>query len=272
MRIYLAGKIGKNCWRHDIVRGLRGAGDIGLPWPTLERAIDGTHDYVGPFFVSCDHGCAHAPSQHGNAERCSGLEGLGRGFALLHCFQALDNADLVFAWIENLTAFGTLVEIGWAAKRMNQFGNRLVVVVCFSDRMSDEDMEEMWFASEAASLVIQAPSPDQGLRRAIVSAERCQTNIPSRVGFTDPCVYFAQESAGQKRIKVGHTRRDRLQSRIKSLQTGSPEQLVVRAIVPGGAETERFFHQKFAHLNVRGEWFAPSQEMMELAFKLGEPL
>ncbi len=57
--VYFAGKIGKNDWRHGLVPALRGH-DWG------DCAIDTeAYRYVGPFFVSCDHGCNHNPHGHG---------------------------------------------------------------------------------------------------------------------------------------------------------------------------------------------------------------
>jgi len=68
MRIYLAGKIAKNDWRHEVVTNLGRAlviGDQWSRWPVLEKAVFGAHDYVGPFFISDDHGCAHGAGAHG---------------------------------------------------------------------------------------------------------------------------------------------------------------------------------------------------------------
>src|SRR5262245_48320700 len=79
LTVYLAGKIRKNCWRHELVAGLREAtsessscpsGDpVSLPdeWPVLHRAVLGEHHYAGPYFQSCDHGCFHGPDSHGTA-------------------------------------------------------------------------------------------------------------------------------------------------------------------------------------------------------------
>lgn len=79
-RIYLAGKIKKNGWRHDLVPGLRDAYGIdqwtgywrggrdnptAMPesWPELQ--MPNGLLYVGPFFVSDDHGCFHSDGRHG---------------------------------------------------------------------------------------------------------------------------------------------------------------------------------------------------------------
>jgi len=54
-RIYLAGKIAQNDWRHELFPGLRGAEDFDGPparWG---------FDYAGPYFISDDHGLQHGP-------------------------------------------------------------------------------------------------------------------------------------------------------------------------------------------------------------------
>lgn len=122
MKIYLAGKISPDDYRHGIVPGLRDAyfaSDIGDPWPELQGAVFG-HDYVGPFFISCDHGCAHGPNSHGmDAGRANHDTGevVCRFEVVRRCLAAIDKADLVFAWMAGRDAHGTLVELGYAVAR-----------------------------------------------------------------------------------------------------------------------------------------------------------
>lgn len=122
-RVYLAGKIAKGDWRHALVPRLRSQlvdlepyGD----WPVLPGAIRGTFDYVGPFFVACDHGCWHGPQSHGMGAE-GDAEGMGSGsvferrrFVAKRCLEAIGRADIVFGWLDTLDAYGTLVEIGFA--------------------------------------------------------------------------------------------------------------------------------------------------------------
>lgn len=66
-RIYFAGKIDKNDWRHEIVYNGLGV----EPWAAADMfdpdfIVDcGSYLYGGPFFVRCDHGCFHGRNQHG---------------------------------------------------------------------------------------------------------------------------------------------------------------------------------------------------------------
>lgn len=120
LRIYLAGAIEKNCWRHRIVPGLRAALsylDSRLDRKTLPI---GRHTYVGPFFVRCDHGCAHGPTLHGAAagdEHSGCVQGCDRDQVRRFCREQIDSADLVFAWIDRLHAYGTIWELGYAAAK-----------------------------------------------------------------------------------------------------------------------------------------------------------
>jgi len=58
-RVYIAGKVAKLDFRHDLVPGLR-------DWRRENGSLE-CRDfiYVGPFFNSCDHGCMHGPGSHG---------------------------------------------------------------------------------------------------------------------------------------------------------------------------------------------------------------
>ncbi len=108
-RVYVAGKIGKNDFRHDLAPDLRG-------WKHEDGPIDcGSFIYVGPFFRACDHGCNHGPGTHGVAIiGCDGLE-ISRRAVFGQNQAALASADLVFAYIDAPDAYGTIWELGWAA-------------------------------------------------------------------------------------------------------------------------------------------------------------
>ena len=49
--------------------------------------------------------------------------------------------------------------------------------------------------------------------------------------------------------------------RVCSLQTGVSAELTVLAVLPG-ADREAELHQRFRHLNVRGEWFRPGPDLL----------
>lgn len=75
-------------------------------------------------------------------------------------------------------------------------------------------------------------------------------------GFT----YFAQGEDGGP-IKIGHTRRSPW-GRVYDLQTGSPVRLVLIGVLVG-TDYEREFHRAFADDRLHGEWFTPSDSLIE---------
>ena len=115
MKVYLAGKISKNCWRHSLVPDLRGylvGNCIDSPyvadervdrlyWDELPTIFDGV-SCVGPYFASCDHGCYHGDGSHG----LQTVEGQNiRNVIARLCSLAIRQADLVFAWISGKSLF-----------------------------------------------------------------------------------------------------------------------------------------------------------------------
>jgi hypothetical protein len=128
--IYLAGKIGKNDWRTQIFGSRFGAApNDGEDAYGFDRALDetltldyGTFRYGGPFFVSCDHGCAHGPSSHGASAGGCLYETAHRGGRLerlesiyrVNCAR-IRRADYIFAYINETDCYGTLIELGYAA-------------------------------------------------------------------------------------------------------------------------------------------------------------
>lgn len=165
MKIYLAGKIQKNCWRHSIVNGLslvnaedniRRNGSWFMP-----KAIFGQHDYVGPLFCSCGSchsGCKHGESSHGvgattdtkhGSRGCT--ESVDTTAIVEWCLASIATADLVFCWLDAPGAYGSVFEIGYA------LGRNIDVMVSLSDDYKLEDphwqygtsTHDEWFSLEA---------------------------------------------------------------------------------------------------------------------------
>ncbi len=118
-KIYLAGKIARTDWRHGLFRGLRAAD----PDDTQDRSqylVRDGFEFTGPFFIS-DHGCYHGESTHGRGTEtfpcCLGYEAETRAEVYKMCVGWLMSADVVFVWLDDLTAYGTLVEIGIAIQQ-----------------------------------------------------------------------------------------------------------------------------------------------------------
>jgi hypothetical protein len=137
-KLYLAGKIRKDCWRHKLVTGLREH-----HW-SLGHLLQDNFTYVGPFFVGCDHGCYHQSNSHGNGIGCwpdrdTDQQEVGR-----LCREAVSNADLVFCFINSKDCYGTLAEI----ERAHVFGIR--VVIAFAPGIASEQNNDMWFVCAPA--------------------------------------------------------------------------------------------------------------------------
>lgn len=136
LNIYLAGKIRKNDWRTTIAGDMFRIEDelynaavseefnpTALYFPVAEKSIFGEHNYVGPYFIGCDHGCFHGDASHGSGLSGSGCAGpilFGKDLlgarSLVHeaCLNAIRRSDVVFCYLDSLDAFGTFIELGYA--------------------------------------------------------------------------------------------------------------------------------------------------------------
>jgi hypothetical protein len=186
-KLYLAGKVSKNCWRHSIVKNLRSADWDNSPLPSAVVVGGEQFDYVGPFFVSCDHGCYHGDGTHG----CLGINelteidgevvetdwtsdcrewlgdrglvdnhgcriGCGSDFIANKCLAGIDAADVVMAWIDTPDCFGTIAEIGFAVGKYTE------VWVAFSDFALYQDM---WFLGTIAKKAGVYASPTEAITK-----------------------------------------------------------------------------------------------------------
>lgn len=141
--VYIAGKISKSDFRHQLARGLRNH-----DWDEGFLEND-SFIYTGPFFRSCDHGCSHGSNTHGATEGCS--DGATHDEILARNNDAIDNADLVFVYITQEDCYGTLVEIGRASAK----GKRIVIAFA----TGFEHKEDFWYAVESADYIYHDVNP-----------------------------------------------------------------------------------------------------------------
>lgn len=171
MKVYLAGKIGRHDWRHSIVPRLdKFSGDNDTnQLSVIEGGVAGGHDYVGPFFLSLGgHGEGHGWAGEGNTHG-RGLGGFAdfglshldlitnqesKGQVFMYCAIQIERADLVFAWLDETTAYGTLVEIGMARAQ-----RKAIWVAGYPN-------EDLWFAFCAATQVRFVQSSDEDAKTA----------------------------------------------------------------------------------------------------------
>ena len=141
LKVYLAGKIRKNCWRHALVEGLREH-----HWDSGQLQQK-DFIYTGPFFVGCDHGCYHAPNQHGGGNGCKADFDIARTKVAAHCRHAIDQANLVFCYIDAANCYGTIAEIERATMQ------RIHVVVVFAPGIASREDNDFWFVCVKAQQV-----------------------------------------------------------------------------------------------------------------------
>jgi len=73
-------------------------------------------------------------------------------------------------------------------------------------------------------------------------------------------IYFIQgKSSGA--VKIGYT--VDVFKRLKGLQTGYPDTLIIRCCIPGSPDTESGYHEMFKEERLKGEWFKPSEKLMK---------
>ena len=123
-RVYFGGKIlGGGGYRKDLFHDERIMSSYGK---VLEIGRGTSVAYEGPLVGSCDHGCGHIPyGSHGEHETTCGMNCWGAGIyndnhemttddiAVTHA-NAIRRADIFFGWLEDMTAFGTIAEAGFA--------------------------------------------------------------------------------------------------------------------------------------------------------------
>lgn len=122
MKVYFAGKIDRHDWRTTLTDNK--VGDVGIYQhpPYSIRIMEGV-EYVGPWYIACDHGCYHGTNNHGvgaSTEGCGScvdnrLGKLGRSGAHKLCLDCIKECDVLFAWIDTSDCYGTISEIGYAA-------------------------------------------------------------------------------------------------------------------------------------------------------------
>jgi hypothetical protein len=153
MKIYLAGKIAKNDWRHRLVPDLRLCTDNWERTSSLPMRDD---TYVGPFFISCDHGCGHGANSHGATPTCEMKQHdiYGRHYEVFKkSFSGIEACDLFIVWADEdfSTAYGTMTEIGMA-----RAWNKIIVFIT----KTGVTLGNQWFAKECAgSLRLTADDP-----------------------------------------------------------------------------------------------------------------
>ena len=76
-------------------------------------------------------------------------------------------------------------------------------------------------------------------------------------------VYFIQ-IGDDGPIKIGYvTNSSGTSNRFEALQSANPYVLRLLRVIPGTKQTEQEWHEKYKDVNIRGEWFEPSKELVD---------
>lgn len=181
--VYLAGKIAQNDWRGGIVKNLRNCFDNDdldhNICHGISKSIFDLHTYTGPFFISCDHGCSHGPDTHGVANSCCSDGNRTREQVVRACMQGIRGSTLMFAWIDCITCYGTLSEIGYfsAARRItrgtdpfkdrtdsNFYRGEPKLVIGLPDNGFD-GLSDLWFTIAQADYIVRGGTPAEAFNK-----------------------------------------------------------------------------------------------------------
>ncbi len=149
--IYLAGKINRQDWRGYVLGDQYRPGSLDYTDPDLWNPnyhLDcGIFRYGGPFFASCDHGCGHALNAHATGscfvDHKFELDELHRKVWTVN-HARLRRADAIFAFIDTVDCFGTLVELGVAAELGKPVG------IGIGRSISEKQVADLWMVQETA--------------------------------------------------------------------------------------------------------------------------
>jgi hypothetical protein len=182
LTFYFAGKIAHTDWRHTLVRDLRNAGlydDECLDFrrrPILANAIGKGLHYSGPHFNSCDHGCAHGPHKHGVLGCCTEDLVPPRSHVSTAAMFQIKRADILFAWLEDLTCYGSLVEIGVARGLEKEIWIGWppgMAIIRDNKITSYASKRDLWFAESLANYACVAQTAEEAFRH-FLSRERIE--------------------------------------------------------------------------------------------------
>jgi len=165
-RVYVAGKISKDDWR----LGLYSPDAVPQSpeeWRATHTVEADGFDYIGPFFIRCDHGCGHGPISHGvdiaTRDGCGGCISMSTNRpvtgseVVAKSRRGIDRSDFVviFADCDFDTAFASIWEAGYAIGRRKP----LIVIA-----HPDVNLDEHWFLKESATVVVSDADPIRAIR------------------------------------------------------------------------------------------------------------
>lgn len=258
-----------------------GYGILPDEWAILRGAVLGQHDYVGPFFMpsTATDGVddvrliAHGSNTHGNAisdlteSEWSGSAITNQGLQMIEsspsresdylayelarkqviklCLQAIMKADVIFAWMDSYTAYGTLVELGFA------LAHHKPIWWGEAERPYDMLGVDLWFARSTAEMVAYAPDARAALDQLLTRKFRPQIN-----GY----VYILRSGDF---IKIGKSKD--VDQRVTQISPKTPMPVVLLHTIASDdmSWAEAALHRHYSHYRTNGEWFLLPQSELD---------
>ena len=140
--------------------------------------------YGGPFAISCDHGCFHKErgGAHGllpvKGSECYGTMdysekphdgsscGLSKEEAVERCLDQIYSCDAVHAYIDTISCYGTLVELGYA----NAFGKPIYIF--YDEKQGKSLTKHLWFAFHLQHVVHCGPGNETSFHSALIEPQK----------------------------------------------------------------------------------------------------
>jgi Meiotically up-regulated gene 113 len=98
--------------------------------------------------------------------------------------------------------------------------------------------------------------------RARAAAQAAQRRTRRANGRAPEVIYLIQTESGP--IKVGRAKASVVERRLANLQIACWEPLRLLGTLPSDSQDEREIHRRFAHVHIRGEWFADDPALRAL--------
>lgn len=205
-RVYFAGKIDKNDWRHTLI-------DFPREWDwqdtPSEFVVNDRIIYSGPYFVACDHGCYHGPGTHGRGAGsryvCDFTETRKEVFD--RCCSNIDDSDVVFCYLDSMDAYGTLWELGYAFN-----SKKHIFVACKSDEFPPTVFRELWFVLSGCNKVVFAFDESDAFSQFNKYLETAYLGKVSKVGTPKQVWYVCSLLKNNFDIQVTPTQRHTLET------------------------------------------------------------
>lgn len=130
----------------------------------------------------------------------------------------------------------------------------------WSWKKDDPRWQEYWKKKNEEERAKSLRKELDAIRRDNIEYETLEANSKRKPKKSKGYVYFIQGQCGGA-IKIGFSKSP--ENRLKELQTGYPDTLIILLMMPGSESTESTLHREFAASRLKGEWFRPDEYLLE---------